>query len=318
MTCSVCENSTGNRTFEAREMMFGTGDRFTYLECRNCGCVQLLDVPVDLSTFYPPNYYSFAPAIPKTGRKLIMKRLRDRYAATGQGLLGKLLYAYPLGPHPALRALSKVSLNPKSAILDVGCGQGNLLRELHDIGFTNLLGVDPFLAHDIDYPGGLRILKRSLAEVPGRFDLIMLHHVFEHLPNPQEMLGLMAGRLAPGGTVLLRIPIADSYAYRHYGADWAQLDAPRHLFLHTRSSIQQLGNAADLKVVKVVNDSMAFQFWGSEQYRRGIPLMAPESYRNRKVGGLFGPAQIGEFTRRANALNRAGEGDQAAFYLQRA
>ncbi|MCY7350060.1 MAG: class I SAM-dependent methyltransferase [Cytophagaceae bacterium] len=318
MTCSVCGNSTGNRTFEAREMMFGTGDRFTYLECGNCGCVQLPDVPADLSPFYPPNYYSFTPAIAKTGRKLLMKRLRDRYAATGRGVLGRLLYQYPLGPHPALHALSAVALKPNSAILDVGCGQGNLLRELQDIGFTNLLGVDPFLAHDLEYPGGLRILKRSLAEISGHFDLIMLHHVFEHLPNPQEMLGQMAERLAPGGTVLLRIPVADSYAYRHYGADWAQLDAPRHLFLHTRRSIQQLGNAVGLRVVKVVNDSMAFQFWGSEQYRQDIPLMAPESYRNRKVGGLFSPAQIQEFTRRAEALNRASEGDQAAFYLQHA
>jgi len=39
---------------------FGLRDEFRYLECGACRCVQLVDVPADLSKYYPPNYYSFA------------------------------------------------------------------------------------------------------------------------------------------------------------------------------------------------------------------------------------------------------------------
>ena len=35
---------------------------------------------------------------------------------------------------------------------------------------------------------------------------------------------------------------------------------------------------AELAVVGTYDDSGAFQFWGSEQVRRGIPLMDPQSH----------------------------------------
>ena len=52
--CEVCFNSDGNVTHVAQEMMFGFKDRFEYLECGRCGCLQLKDVPSDLSRYYPP------------------------------------------------------------------------------------------------------------------------------------------------------------------------------------------------------------------------------------------------------------------------
>ncbi len=319
MTCSVCGNAHQNRLFEAREMMFGTGDRFRYLDCGACGCVQLLDVPADLSPFYPADYYSFAPPVaPKSARKRRMKYLRDHYAATGKGWLGRWLMQHVMGPHPALQSLAPLRLSTRAAVLDVGCGQGNLLRDMQGIGFVNLLGADPFLAEELRYESGLTILKKALPDVPGQFDLVMMHHAFEHMAEPQAVMQPLADHLRPGGTALLRIPVADSWAYRHYGPDWAQLDAPRHLFLHTRRSIERLGQAAGLSLVRVAHDSSAFQFWGSEQYRRGIPLMAPESYRNRRENGPFSTDEIAAFEQRARQLNAAGEGDQACFYLRKA
>ncbi|MGH2855114.1 MAG: hypothetical protein ACRDLF_13090, partial [Solirubrobacteraceae bacterium] len=61
-TCAICANAAGNRVFGAREMMFGLRERFEYLECGECGCLQLLDVPEDLARFYPESYYSLGGA----------------------------------------------------------------------------------------------------------------------------------------------------------------------------------------------------------------------------------------------------------------
>ncbi len=158
-----------------------------------------------------------------------------------------------------------------SAILDVGCGSGDLLVELRDAGFSNLTGADPFIASD-HIRAGVPLWKREIGDVEGRFALVMMHHTFEHVTDPASTLAAAARLLVPGGRVLIRLPVADSDAWREYGTDWVQLDAPRHIFLHTARSLGRLARDAGLHVVSRTHDSTAFQFWGSEQYRRGIPF----------------------------------------------
>src|SRR5439155_15830776 len=59
--CKICNNEKNNRLHKAREMAFGLRDEFTYLECRQCGCVQLLEVPADMGKYYEQSYYSLQP-----------------------------------------------------------------------------------------------------------------------------------------------------------------------------------------------------------------------------------------------------------------
>src|SRR5262249_6924860 len=139
-------------------------------------------------------------------------------------------------------------------------------------GFRRLTGVEPYIERDITYSRDVKILKRSIEDVEGAFDFIMFHHSFEHIGKPLSTSRGAYRLLAPGGRVMIRIPVSDSEAWRIYGTDWVQLDAPRHLFLHTRNSIQVLSHSAGLTLDEVVCDSNDFQFWGSEFYRRDIPL----------------------------------------------
>src|SRR5262245_47713162 len=57
--CKICGRSDGNRIHSIREMMFGTKEPFEYIECGNCGCIQIADIPDDLSRHYPSYYCSF-------------------------------------------------------------------------------------------------------------------------------------------------------------------------------------------------------------------------------------------------------------------
>ena len=52
ISCRICGNATGNRLHRAREMQFGTGEEFDYVECAGCGCVQIAEIPADLQRFY--------------------------------------------------------------------------------------------------------------------------------------------------------------------------------------------------------------------------------------------------------------------------
>ncbi len=318
MICKICGNSEGNQTHIARELMFGLGESFTYLECSRCGCVQLQDPPADMSRYYPPTYYSFSitpVAILTPPVKNIAKRFRDTYAVTNRSSLGKVLYA--LFPDMLIRSLAHTGVTKRSRILDVGCGSGWLLYSLVNAGFRTVLGIDPYIDATITYKNGLTIRKQSIHEVDGEWDFIMLHHSFEHVPDPLETLQSLYRLLPATGVGLIRIPIASSYAWRHYTTNWVQLDAPRHFFLHTVESMRLLATEAGLSLEHVVYDSTDFQFWGSEQYVSGIPLEADESYKRDPSKSAFTHAQIEAFRTRAQELNDQQQGDQAAFYLRK-
>jgi SAM-dependent methyltransferase len=185
---------------------------------------------------------------------------------------------------------------------------------LREDGFTDLAGVDPF-TRDGDRRQEGFVIHRSLAEVDGRIDFVLMDDSFEHMPDPLAVLTDVRRICAPLAHVCISVPIK-AEAWRTYGTDWVQLDAPRHLYLHTERSLETLARQAGFVVQAALFDSTAFQFWGSELYRRGIPL---EDARARAVvadGGMFGRDQIREWQRMARRLNHERRGDHATFFLR--
>lgn len=296
-------------------MMFGTHDRFTYLACASCGCLELLNPPADLSTYYPGNYYSMSKGKVSLWLRFLLAPAMSRYWLGRPSLVG---YVLCRGRHrPAvLEWLRRRGVRKGSQLLDVGSGVGHLLLYLRGLGFGRLVGVDPFNEGDSSFPGGITVLKRRLSEVTGNFDCVVLSHSFEHMDEPLEVLKQVRALLAPGGQVMISTPVASSFAWREYGVDWVQLDAPRHLFVHTVKSLEILAQQAGLRVQEVVYESTEFQFWGSEQYRAGIPLTDQRSYKRSPSRSIFTAEQISSFRQRADALNVAGDGDTASFYLE--
>lgn len=315
MQCKVCSNETDNREYEVREMMYACGDTFQYFQCSRCGCLQIAEIPSDMSKYYGDGYYSYQSVEGSSGFRKLLMNLRNGYCVFGHGVLGRLLFR--LFPTMDFQFLAHTEIGKDSRILDVGCGAGRLLFSLRELGFRNLLGVDPFLPQDIDYDNGLTIRKQFLAETSGVWDLIMCHHSFEHIPDGYGVLKDVARLLDPRGICVIRVPTASSHAWEHYGVNWVQLDAPRHIWLHSVESMRIVAGQAGFEVVRTVYDSGSMQFWGSEQYLKGVALCGEHSYAvNRRKSG-FSAREIRKFERKARELNAAQRGDQAAFYLRR-
>ena len=55
--CRIC-GAEELDSFELREMMFGLRDRFRYLQCQSCGCMQIEKYLADIAKYYPDNYFS--------------------------------------------------------------------------------------------------------------------------------------------------------------------------------------------------------------------------------------------------------------------
>lgn len=296
--------------------MFGTGGRFRYRRCDKCEALVLLDIPESMDPYYPSDYYSLAEfALP--GKRSFLARSRRRLwmnllLRSPIALVDRLVEA---GRAPEFaRWLAGRRVSARASVLDVGCGSGWLLVEMRQYGFTRLLGIDPYLAKSRDV-AGVRLEPRTLDELSGTFDVVILDHSFEHMGGARRVLGAIRNVLAPGGTVVIRTPVADSFASREYGANWVQLDAPRHLEIPTEAGIGWASRAAGLRVVRSYRDGSEFQFWGSEQYCLQIPLSAPKSWFVDQAASPFTQSQINAWEEQARELNERGEGDQATFVL---
>lgn len=293
--------------------MFGLGDTFAYFRCVGCGCVQQLAPPADWSRYYPPEYHSFQVWNPASrGVRAAFAAARDRAHLRGRrwaGLLGQ-----PKTCLQHVRGVGGLKLSRDARLLDVGCGAGVFLAVLHRAGFRRLLGVDPYIRGDLTVRPGVRVFKRELSEMDGEFDVIMFHHVLEHISDQHGAMENARRLLAPGGHVVIRVPTVESDAWDTYGERWVQLDAPRHVVLHSEKSLRIAAQRAGLDVESITRDSTGFQFWGSELYRRDVPLMGaggtPTDPRRH-----FEKRELKSFEIAAEGLNAANRGDQLVAIL---
>lgn len=300
--------------------MYGTRHEFSYLECPKCRCLQIAEIPLALEKYYPDDYWEFDQGrvplrMPGRIGGWIKRRRTTYWLRSERDAVGRL---FALGQNipPHITWMRRAGVRDiRADILDVGCGIGGRLMALRSEGFSNLTGIDPFIKSDISYPSGVRILKQTVFDVRGQYDVVMLHHSFEHMPDPRQVLGQLVRLLRPSGTILIRIPILGD-AWERYGTNWVQLDAPRHFYLHSVDSMRLLCEQNGLIIQRIEWDSGPFQFWGSEQYVRDIPLYDSSSYEVNPEKSIFSRTQIDGFRELAVELNRTGRGDQACFYIQ--
>lgn len=324
--CKICGHGIG-RVVKSTERMFGMGGDFYYFECGECGCVQLMNVPEDLAPFYPKDkYYSIQPrvtppaAAQRQSLRLILSRWRNQFALFGTPFIAAPLNA--LWPLPEdkeflnqIRHVSCRSLN--CCILDVGSGQGQMLMWFANRGFQKLHGVDPFLSTTQSMHPSIKLHKCQLSDLDaGAFDLIVLHHSLEHMPDQMMTLTEIRKRLAPGGVCRIEIPVADSTTWREYGAEWGELDPPRHLFLHTRKSMKILASSAGMEITHTESVATPNEFWISELYRQNKSLYMDDQNRLRRPEDDFNAQEVETFSDRTRKVNANGEAGRLEFWLR--
>ena len=312
ITCKICGNQANNRIFVVKEMMLGLKEEHEYVECSECGCLQIRNIPSNLQKYYPSGYYSLeakgeSDIIQNSFLKSIKRRLKHRlldYYLQKNRLVTRLFSSRYGDNYPWIK---KNTINSSTRILDVGCGWGDLLLRMRRDGFKSLTGIDSFIDQDIHYQCGVTVYKRPITEFTGKYDMVMMHHSFEHMDQPLQVLVKIYSLLSDNGFVIIRIPVMGGFAWKKYGVNWVQLDAPRHFFLHTVKSLKILCDQSGFEISDFVYDSNALQFIGSEKYLRNISLT--------EKANIFSRKSIRELTKEAVRLNAANDGDQACFYL---
>ena len=313
--CKVCGNAHRNQLYPVKEMQLGLRETFHYMECDQCGCIQLLDLPENLEKYYPAKgYYSFHLGLNFRNKPDLLRKLKAAYLIYGKSqLLGRLLSIGYKAPE-LINWLKNTGVQYQDNILDVGAGNGSLLLNLFRIGFTRLSGADPFIEKDLQY-GPVSIYRKNIFELSGQYDLIMLHHAFEHMDEPGKVLQQLYRLLKKGKYLLIRTPVMGNYSWTKYGTNWMDLDAPRHIIVHSVKSMQLLAAEAGFEIKKIVFDGNYMSLIGSEQYSKGIALNDPNSYMVNKAETSFTANDIRKFKKMNQQLNRDERANQAAFYL---
>ena len=204
--CPICGREEARATFALEGMSEQV------LTCTGCELGRLLPQPTleQIATYYPSEYYGTQGAKFEPLTELLVRLLSWRRARF-------LVRGLPLG----------------ARILDVGCGRGTILSAIAACGYE---------AHgferDWKATGGLignvqlRVADRlSEAGYPSsHFQLVVLWHVLEHLPDVADILKEIHRLLVPGGRLVVAVPNFSSRQAQWAGADSFHLDLPRHLF----------------------------------------------------------------------------------------
>ncbi|MBN1307891.1 MAG: class I SAM-dependent methyltransferase [Chitinispirillaceae bacterium] len=315
--CTICGSENGHTFHTFRDLHFRTSGQFEYFQCGSCHCLQAVNPSEDYSAYYPATYYSFTADDRTTIASRVkwkIREVRNRYYRTGKGVIGELIHR--VLPNSAIEMFHSIHPEKEWKILDVGCGNDALfLQYLDQEGYIDFLGVDPYIPVPERIIGSGKIVRRRLADINDSFNLITFHHSFEHVPDQQETLLKCKELLAPRGTLLLRIPTVTSFAWEHDGEFWANLDAPRHLFLHSQKSIRLLGEHCGLKTNRIVYDSNGFQFWGAALYKRGIPLGGKCSVGVKVLHLMLRLYYSIRMAKRIEQLNASSMGDTIAVFM---
>lgn len=149
------------------------------------------------------------------------------------------------------RAKQLVAAHGKKAstlrVLDIGCGRGVLLAGFRSLGHQ-VLGLEREGSGFDQLPDIEVTSIETLVDAKEKFDIIVIWHVLEHLPEPLKTLQDCYKLLAEEGSLFIEVPNYGSLQAKLFGDKWFHLDVPRHLYHFTLRSMSALVEAAQFSI----------------------------------------------------------------------
>ena len=182
---------------------------FYYYNCNNCNYIFLKNIPSDLNSYYKDDYYKIPKSIEQL-KKISNKQQYQINLINKFKSSGKLL---EIGPAFGVFAyLAKMNgFDVETIEMDLACS--NFLN--------NILKINTYNTND----------PISLFKTLETYDIMVLWHVIEHVPDPFNLIKIASTKLNNNGIILIACPNPNSLSLAILKSFWPHIDAPRHLQL---------------------------------------------------------------------------------------
>lgn len=226
-----------------------------------------------------------------------------------------------------LRTLQRHTLGRR--LLDVGCGDGQLLRTAMEEGWI-ARGIDlSESAVRLCRNQGLQASQTDFFDPSlddQRFDVIVMSELLEHVPAPQRFLKRAAKLLEDGGVLYLTTPNFGSLSRRLLGATWSVIH-PEHIGYFERPTLRSMAvRDAKLDEIRIDANNLApstFVAWWRNRGRRKSGASGAHREMRRGVDQQLRQAMGGSQVLSASKdlinhfVSRAGLGDTLVAWLQK-
>lgn len=286
--CPLCGNDSRRVLYTGlKDRLFGALGEWNFKECCRCGLVFIDPRPTleEIGKAYAGYCTHFFPD--PSGKTSLLHRiyksvksgyLGKRWGYDGglrlwQTLLASLLYLTPSRRVDLDFSVMYLQATPGGRVIDVGCGNGELIERLGDLGWE-AQGVDvDELAVRVANKRGLRAHIGTLESQnypENSFDAVTVSHVIEHVHDPRSLLRECYRILKPRGRLIIATPNANSWGHNKYDSNWIGLDPPRHLHIFAPASLQYLVEQTGFRDVHVATSVRLADtlFAASESIRR--------------------------------------------------
>jgi 2-polyprenyl-3-methyl-5-hydroxy-6-metoxy-1,4-benzoquinol methylase len=223
VACNLCGSRDARLLYRQKDYRLAVDDeQWNLVVCRRCGLGYLDPRPTadEIGRYYPARYF---------GHRRQAKSRYERQAAYVAG--------------------------PSGRLLDIGTAAGDFLAVMARRGWE-AVGIEP--SPMTETVSGVEVLHERFPEqcsLPDdAFDVITAWAVFEHLHDPRAAFQVCARLLRPGGRLILQVPNLHSIQSRLS----RQEDIPRHLHFFTEDTLRRFGEAADIRLERVVQTTDLF------------------------------------------------------------
>ncbi|VVN09667.1 Ubiquinone biosynthesis O-methyltransferase [Pseudomonas fluorescens] len=153
------------------------------------------------------------------------------------------------------------------SLLDVGCGEGFVLRFFERLGWqvqgidysrAGVQQVNPDYARHVEQGDVFELLEARIASEK-HYDLVWLGNVLEHVLDPVSLLRSLRRLVAPGGLLVVTVPNDGSAFHEELYAQGAIPDrfwiaVPDHLSYFTADSLRQTAEATQWECLAMQGD----------------------------------------------------------------
>ena len=240
--CPICQQSSLS-SFPETSVDYLSKEPFQLLFCDHCDCYMTQPLsPAKSTDYYGEAYYN-----------------------SKQGKFSPLLEQLFRWNHRR-NALALYRQFQPQKVLEIGCGRAYLLKEFKKLGCEVFCLESATAAAWILNNPEVQVIGLSPEQpwtfAPESFQLIILWHVFEHLPYPVTILAQITQVLEHQQVLCISVPNIASYQARLKLTTWFHLDVPRHLFHFSQHGLIALLEQHDYEIIKVTSGDRLQNLFG--------------------------------------------------------